>query len=670
MPNSFLEGIGMFTNRLAVVLFTLLLALSRFTHAGESPQPPVEIPGIVCLSASQRVSPPEWAVLERRLISAMEEAAPYYLERFTRRGGTPYGDGPYDDVYEMFFNWPLFYAMGADEKMLNWAVTEFNAITRHCTVFDPVPKDYHHQLYKEFPEHDDWFHISEGMMAFYDFGVADPTIPENIARARRFAGFYMNEDPEAKNFDPERKLVPAIFTGSKGPAEHVDGTYALRVGHVSLHPVIGNLEEDWYARADRRREILDIFDTIATPCDVPINLGIAGLMTNAYLYTGEKKYKAWVIDYVNAWMERIRENNGIIPDNVGRSGKIGEYRNGQWWGGFFGWTAVYSVHMIHGALSVASECAQLLTGDVRYLNLLRSQLDVLLNESITTAEGQMLVPYQYGPGGWTSYRPMIIRDLAHLWHASMDPADGERIKRVMDGQKFYPLPYSWPYPKDMWKKGAPFSWDFEPSFGDRDDNNSAEYPRFAYYAGENSDWPAEILKADYREVQRRMDAMRKDPRSIYAIQGDGLYVNNPVITKGLQQVTMGAPQSIYNGGLLRARVRYFDADRRRPGMPPDVAALVEKINRDNIVVKLVNLSVKDTRNVILHAGAFGEHEFTHVSMTGLENGDEAGKTVVNESYFMLTLPPGAGVTLTIGMKLHANQASYAFPWHGGSVPAK
>ncbi len=635
---------------------------------GETGQVNPSIPGMVSIVAGEQMSPPDWAVMERQLIAAMEEAAPCYLERFTRRGGTPYGEGPYDDVYEMFFNWPLFYAMGADERLLDWAVDEYNAITRHCTVYDPMPKDYHHQLYKEFPEHDDWFHISEGMMAFYDFGIADPTIPENIARARRFAGFYMNEDPEAPNYDPVLRLIPGIFTGSKGPAPHVDGTYALITGHASLYPVVKELEDNWNERPARRREVLSLFDDIVAPCDVPINLAATALMTNAYLYTGDDTYKNWVIAYVNAWMDRIRENNGIIPDNVGRSGKIGEYRNGQWWGGFFGWTAIYSVHMIHGALSVAAECAQLLTGDDRYLELLRSQIDVLLAESITTGEGQLLVPYQYGPGGWTSYRPMIIRDLAHLWHASMNPADWARIERIMNGQKFHPLPYSWPYPKDMWKRGEPFSWSHEPVVGDRNDNNPSEYPRLAYFAGQNPDWPLEILRADYAEVQRRMDAMRSDTRSIYTIQGDALYVNNPVITKGLQQVTMGAPQSIYNGGLLRARVRYFDADLLRPGMPPDVAALVEEIEPEGITVQLVNIGVTHDRNVILQAGAFGEHEFTEVTTVDIDGRVKSETTTVNGAFFMVTLPPGAGIRLEIGMNLCVNKPGYAFPWHGGSVP--
>ena len=52
---------------------------------------------------------------------------------------------------------------------------------------------------------------------------------------------------------------------------------------------------------------------------------------------------------------------------------------------------------------------------------------------------------------------------------------------------------------------------------------------------------------------------------------------NPVTTEALIQLTLGAPQLIYNGGLLMSRLRYFDFDRKRPGLPKDTAALVETL---------------------------------------------------------------------------------------------
>ena len=72
--------------------------------------------------------------------------------------------------------------------------------------------------------------------------------------------------------------------------------------------------------------------------DVACNLAATSMVTNAYICSGDEKYKAWVVEYTQAWIERTRQNNGILPDNVGLSGEIGEYLNGKWYGGYYGWT--------------------------------------------------------------------------------------------------------------------------------------------------------------------------------------------------------------------------------------------------------------------------------------------------------------------------------------------
>ena len=69
-------------------------------------------------------------------------------------------------------------------------------------------------------------------------------------------------------------------------------------------------------------------------------------MTHAFAYTGEEKYRAWVLDYLNGWEERTARNGGITPDNIGLSGEIGEYNEGQWWGGYYGW------RWPHGAMTL------------------------------------------------------------------------------------------------------------------------------------------------------------------------------------------------------------------------------------------------------------------------------------------------------------------------------
>jgi hypothetical protein len=41
---------------------------------------------------------------------------------------------------------------------------------------------------------------------------------------------------------------------------------------------------------------------------------------------------------------------------------------------------------------------------------------------------------------------------------------------------------------------------------------------------------------------------------------------------------------------------------------------------------------------------------------------------VNRKFFQVSRAPGAGIVLDLGMKRFANRPTYAFPWHGDSVP--
>src|SRR2546421_469449 len=55
--------------------------------------------------------------------------------------------------------------------------------------------------YKEFPVMFDWLHNAEGLSVFCMQGLSDPRDPALLRRARRYAGFYLNEDPGAPNYD-------------------------------------------------------------------------------------------------------------------------------------------------------------------------------------------------------------------------------------------------------------------------------------------------------------------------------------------------------------------------------------------------------------------------------------------------------------------------------------
>ena len=60
-------------------------------------------------------------------------------------------------------------------------------------------------------------------------------------------------------------------------------------------------------------------------------------------------------------------------------------------------------------------------------------------------------------------------------------------------------------------------------------------------------------------------------------------------------------------------MRYFDSDRKRPGLPLDVAALADSLEPEKVGIQLVNLSASETRRLIVQAGGYGEHNFTTVN---------------------------------------------------------
>ncbi len=63
----------------------------------------------------------------------------------------------------------------------------------------------------------DQFHQAESYIYFYFLCLADPSNPTNVERAKRFAGLYLGEDPDAPNYDVEHNLIRAAHNGSGGP---------------------------------------------------------------------------------------------------------------------------------------------------------------------------------------------------------------------------------------------------------------------------------------------------------------------------------------------------------------------------------------------------------------------------------------------------------------------
>ncbi len=588
------------------------------------------------------MSPPEWALLERELLRANSDAcerfaAQYLDERgyllHMPRWGTL--DGP-DDAIETFHNWTLLHALGARDSVLALFKKAYeghlNQYKELRTTKTELAKDG--AYYKEFITQSDWFHTGEGMRGFMFLGLSDPTDLRYRERMKRFAGLYMNEDPEAPNYDPKRRIIRSLWTGSKGPMLRKATTYDW-VGD----PVPGRFH--LLHSKGGRRELLDLnanYDKMLAHCaeyldsvgDHPLNLAATNLALNAYMLTHEKKYRDWVIEYVDAWKERTAAAGGNIPTNVGLDGKIGGEYGGKWYKGTYGWNftifdgeieQIAHRNTFDAGMWPGFGNAYLLTGDPAYIGTLRRQMDNLYAQK-KVVDGQLMIPHMYGdPRGhgqsgqeaWYQWTPNLFTNrLTEIYFWSGDRKDLERV------------------PTADW---------------------------IAFLEGQNPGYPEEALRADLRAIRARVEEMRNDPTTPDTRLADYPMGLNPAQTDALTKLTLGGYLT-GNIWTLHSRVRYFDPVRRRSGLPDDVGALVEKIGADAVTLTLVNTNPVDARTVIVQAGAYGEHQFISVASDG--------KTApVNGPLVTVRLGPGCGTRLEIRMERYHNQPTLAQPWDRG-----
>jgi len=540
-----------------------------------------------------------------------------------------------DDGYESFYNFPLYYALGGPEEIHRLSRELWDGVTRQFTEYG--------QIYNEFDAYYDWMHHGESYTYFYFFGLADPTVQKTRERALRFAGLYLNEDPDAPNYDPTRKLIRSPINGSRGPRfvnsaeDWVTHRPVLADYPLPYDDIPHVTDSSAWIDDEKFPFILEALNSRMMRADVPLNLTATSLILNAYMYTGEPKYKQWIEEYVGAWMERTRNNDGILPDNVGPNGKIGETMDGKWWGGYYGWRWPHGLFNQVEATLIGASNAYLLTGDAEYLELPRSVLE-LVRSKARVEKGHVVVPHRHGEEGWYDYRPINPAHLVYLWHISQDDRDYRLMETLTETSGFDNLRYE--KHKGDWENPGPW---------------------LGFIEGRNPDYPVEILKATYAESLRRLERIRKDRTTPPEQDVHHWQRFNPVVLEGLVQTMLGAPNHIYHGGLLHCRLFYFDPERKRPGLPPGVAALVDKVAPDEVSLHLINLDPSRARSVIVQAGAFGEHQFTSVRHNN--------QTIpICRKFFQVRLRPGAGARVDVGMERFARRPSYRFPWHEEQKP--
>jgi hypothetical protein len=564
---------------------------------------------------------PAWATLERRLLAenvpaCREFYAKYYDERgyiqcFLRWGAN---DGP-DDAFENFNRWPELHALGADDEILQTYLKAWEGMTRQYSEAKTkeTPAGREGMYVKDFSAQSDWMHHGEGTQLFNRISLSAPDQPAWRERAKRFAAFYMGTDPDAPNYDPEKKLIRSMINGSRGPllrkATALDwvGDPFDATGFVALHG------ESTYAQfLEHYREYTDVVG------DHFLNLAATSLPANAYMSTGEAAYRTWLVDYMDAWLARMRQNKGIIPSFVDLDGTVGG-KDGRWWGNAYGWgfSPVNPVtgrrenrNRIRWALAGFSN-ALLVTGDQKYVDAWRTMIDSV-NSNARGAGDAREYPTMYGADGWYGWQrePWSVGAL-EVWYWSMRPADRERVAA------------------DPWVR---------------------------FLDGKNAGYPEAELQRELESIPKKLAQIRADKTPPEKRLADNMLDYNPAATDALVRLMFGALVPGRDGGLLNARLRYFDAFRRRAGLPEDVAALISELGDRRTVVTLVNTNATTARTVLVQAGGYGEHQFESVELNG--------KTQKLDSrHVMVNLTPGAGATLAFTMRRYVNQPTVAFPWN-------
>src|SRR5207247_878068 len=169
--------------------------------------------------------------------------------------------------------------------------------------------------------------------------------------------------------------------------------------------------------------------------DHPQNLQATCLALNAYLLKHEAKYKDWLLEYVEAWRQRVLQNKGIIPTNIGLDGTIGGEAGGKWYGGVYGWGFSVVVpqtgklaHRNNHYMGLAGFMnAYLLTGDDKYLDGWRRQID-FVNSHKKMINGQTLYPHMHGDKGWYHFKPDKYQHGAlEICYLSMKSEDRRRL---------------------------------------------------------------------------------------------------------------------------------------------------------------------------------------------------------------------------------------------------
>jgi hypothetical protein len=249
------------------------------------------------------------------------------------------------------------------------------------------------------------------------------------------------------------------------------------------------------------------------------------------------------------------------------------------------------------------------TGDQKYVDAWRRMISAV-NANAKTTDGRRQYPTMYGEQGWYGWQaqPWNVGAM-EVWYWSMQAGDLARVAG------------------DPWVR---------------------------YLQGQNPGYPETALHADLATMGARVERMRQDVSTADQRLADNMMDFNPAAVDAMIRLSLGGLPPGRDGGLLNARLRYFDPSRKRAGLPEDVAALVTRLADTGVDVTLVNLNPAAARTVIVQGGAYGEHRIESVRVSGTT-------TRVRDRSVSVTLKPGAGAVLSIEISRYAAQPTASFP---------
>ena len=361
-----------------------------------------------------------------------------------------------------------------------------------------------------------------------------------------------------------------------------------------------------------------------------MNLALNVWALHAYMLDGEAKYRDWLLEYADGWLERTRANDNIVPANIGLDGTLGGSYGGRWWRGVFGWAHTcerpYFRHncAFPDRVTYGWANALYLTGDRAYVEVWRDVIGAV-NSHAKQDRGLTLYPRMRGDDGWYAFEPTPWnRGALELYYWTLDPRDHERV---------------------------------------------SDHPWIAFLDGGNPEFPVQRLEWALATVRERIARVRADTSTRDTrLSEDPNGLNPAEMVWPLVQLMLGGLPTRHIGVPWHTRVRYFDAELGRAGIPEQVASLVTGFapgedGADTVEVTLVNLDPVRPRTLVLQAGAYGESRIRSVTAGGT-------RTTVDDRATAVHLRPGAGAHLTLAIERYVEQPTLAFPAAASASPLR